>query len=229
MHVYRDYDRSFVTFYNKRQMQCEPILQNNRYTSFNLGNNYGLHFMQGEKKELSKFFQNRKKISSMKNMKSKKEENKTKKLFHDSSANVIEMRYYQDEEENNRNVNQENNNINIAINIVSQEEDEQNNNNNNDGNGSLGDIKEENLPVEESTQTEYKKSSQINTESSINKNNNNSNLFQRNLSRIEMENMLKKELPNQLSKSISSNININQRNSSTLQFDHFSLRKKNTF
>ena len=228
MHVYRDYDRSFVTFYNKRQMQCEPILQNNRYTSFNLGNNYGLHFMQGEKKELSKFFQNRKKISSMKNMKSKKEENKTKKLFHDSSANVIEMRYYQDEEENNRNVNQENNNINIAINIVSQEEDEQNNNNNNDGNGSLGDIKEENLPVEESTQTEYKKSSQINTESSINKNNNNSNLFQRNLSRIEMENMLKKELPNQLSKSISSNININQRNSSTLQFDHFSLRKKNT-
>ena len=234
MHVYREYDKSFVTFYNQRQMlYAPPILEKSKFTSFNLGNNYRLKFLSGGGRELSKYFYNKKKTSSMKNIKSTKEENKTKKLFYDSSVNIIEMLYYQEDGENNNNGNKENNNINIAINIVSQEKNEQNNINitNNKKKSKLiqqkdsfSDIKEENLPVEDSNQLESKQTGQINAELST-KNDSKNSLVQRNLSRIHFENIQKNEISNPLSKSNSNNI----RNSSTLQFERSLLSKKNTF
>jgi hypothetical protein len=84
MNAYREYDKSFVTFYNQRRMLYDPFLLKNKYTSFNLGNNIGKHFRQGEIKELSKFAPHKLKTYSMKNIKSTKEEKKAKNLFHDS-------------------------------------------------------------------------------------------------------------------------------------------------
>ena len=237
MHVYREYDKSFVTFYNQRQMLYVPsILQKNKYTSFNLGNNYGLRFLFGEKKEMNKFFLNNKKTFSMKNIKSTKEENKTKKLFYDSSVNIIEMHYYEDERENNNNGNKENNNINIAINIVSQEPNKQIKNSTIDNkkrlnsiqkNGTFSEIKEENIKVDDSSQTEGKQSNQITTDlSQIYSSKNSNTLFQRNLSRIHIQS---NGYPNPLSKSTSTNINSNNmRNSSFFQFERNLLSKTNT-
>ena len=239
MHVYREYDKSFVTFYNQRQMLYVPSnLKRVKFTSFNLGNNYGLRFLPLEKKEMSKFFLNSKKTSSMKNIKSTKVVNKTNNLFYDSSVNRIEMLYYEDNGENdNQRNNENNNNINIAINIVSQEPSQENNNNTTDNekrsktiqiNDTISEIKEEIIQVEDSAQTESKQSNQIKTNLSSSDNSKNV-LFQRNFSRIHDEHMQNNLYPNPLSKSTSTNINTNNiRTSSFLQLDRTILEKKNT-
>ena len=74
LHVYRDLDKSFITFYERNRMEYEMIEQKNKYTSFNLGKNYGLRFMQGDKKEISKFSKDNIKNLSMKNISKIKEE-----------------------------------------------------------------------------------------------------------------------------------------------------------
>ena len=56
-----------------------------------------MHFRQGEIKELNIFAPHKLKTYSMKNIKSTKEEKKTKNLFHDSSVNFVEMLYYQED------------------------------------------------------------------------------------------------------------------------------------
>ena len=201
MNAYREYDKSFVTFYNQRQMLFDPFLQKNKYTSFTLGNNYGLHFIQGEKKELSKFAPQKLKTYSMKNINSIQNKNTKNHLFYDSSSNFMEMFYYQDESE----IKKENNNINIEINFVSNEKNGKGSSNINNSNtnislnksksgskkklkliqskDSFSDIKEENCPIEESIKEETEKSNSIN--SNLTKQKNSSNLlFQRNLSII---------------------------------------------
>ena len=39
LHVYRDLDKSFITFYERNRMEYEMIEQKNKYTSVNLGKN----------------------------------------------------------------------------------------------------------------------------------------------------------------------------------------------
>ena len=234
MNAYREYDKSFVTFYNRRQMLYDPFLQKNKYTSFNLGNNIGMHFRQGEIKELNKFAPHKLKTYSMKNIKSTKEEKKTKNLFHDSSVNFVEMLYYQEEGENNK----ESNNINIEINFVNNEKSDKDNkiDNTKSNNGSkkeskknlklikanesLSDIiKEENCPVDESAKVEHDKSNSLS--SSVSTKNNTSNLmFKRNLSIIQGGGFgfRRNESKVQENKSIQNNMR-NSRNSSTLQFE----------
>ena len=177
MNAYREYDKSFVTFYNQRQMLLTPIL--NKYTSFNFGNTNGLHFMQGEKKELSKFAPQKLKTFSMKDINSIQDKNKKNHLFCDSSFNYVEMLYYQDEGE----INKDNNNINIEINFLSNEKNDKDNQNLNNNNNimnlntsknaskktlkllqtkdTFSDIKEESCPADEIIKEEAEKSTSI--------------------------------------------------------------------
>ena len=172
LNVYRDYDKSFVEFYSQKNIAYSPILLNNKYTSFTLGNNYGLHFMQVEKKEMDKNPLKKLNTFSMENIKSVKEGKKAKSLVMDSSGNYIEMTYYQDEGDNNK----ENNNINMTINVVNKEniDNKKNENKHNDNNknlintkknnknilkldksvDSISEIKEENATFEETSKTE---------------------------------------------------------------------------
>ena len=245
MHAYREYDKSFVTFYNQRQMLFAPFLQKIKYTSFNLGNNYGMLYLQGEKKELSKFAYNNLKTFSMKNIKSQKEQNKAKRLFHDSSVNIIEMLYYQEEGENNI----DNNNINIEINFVNNEKSEKDNkiektNNNinckpNDKNSkqilqlnqstnssfSDIDIKEENCPVEDLAKVNQNKKNHIENDISTKPPQTNFiSLRTRSIIPSGSINFTKNISKVKLSKSI----NNNMRNASTLQFQQTFLDKRNT-
>ena len=101
--VYRDLDKSFMTFCEKNRIDYETIEQKNKYTSFNLGNIYGLHFMQGDKKELSKFSKNKIKNFSMKEISNKIKEEKNYNLnkkeleFKPSSIYSINS-FYEDEQ-----------------------------------------------------------------------------------------------------------------------------------
>jgi hypothetical protein len=74
LNVYRDLDKSFMTFCNERRlMEYEPIVQNNKYISFNLGNKYELYYPQGNKQG-RKFSHQNVKTYSMKNFDEIKEE-----------------------------------------------------------------------------------------------------------------------------------------------------------
>ena len=242
MNAYREYDKSFVTYYNLRQMQNLSVLQRNKFTSFNLENKYVLRFMQGEKKEINKFYSKNLKTMSMKNIKSLNQENKTKHLFHDSTVNVIEMRYYQDEGENNNE-----NNINIAINIVKNENEGKNDNNNNNKNkdnkktlnlkeskASIdtfeGDIsfkgKEEKIPSKELISEERKKSNQIKNELPIKNNNQIRTMSLGNHSKITTKGLSSNKKESKFHSN--NNTQINERNSSTLEFDQILYSKKNT-
>ena len=100
MNVYRDFDKSFITFYNERiKLYNEPIANKNKYISFNYGNRNGLHFIQ-DKKELSKFSNMNNKTFSMKNIKKVKDgkiDSKFNNLDKKSSTNIIDSFYYEDE------------------------------------------------------------------------------------------------------------------------------------
>ena len=139
MNVYRDFDKSFMTFYNERiRLYNEPIINKNKYISFNLGNRNGLHFIQ-DKKELSKLSNMNNKTFSMKNIKKEKDEkifSKFNILDKKSSKNNIDSFYYEDEvnekvneeeddekKENDKNIKIENENNNLN--------NEKNNNNSN--------------------------------------------------------------------------------------------------
>ena len=232
MNAYREYDKSFVTFYNQRQMQCSRILNRNKYTSFNLDNKYGRRFIQA----VNKFFPKNPQTMSMKNIKSSNQENKTKSLFHDSTVNVIEMLYYQDDVENNKE-----NNINIAINIVKNEKEgkknENNNNKNKDNKNNLNlkeskessdssddnisfKGKEEHIPSEKLPSEKRKKSSHIENEVQAKNNNQINTISLRNHSIIPSGRLglQKKELIK--------STQINNRNCSTLQFDQIFYGKK---
>ena len=74
LNVYRDLDKSFMTFCNERRiMEYEPIVQNNKYISFNLGNKYELYYTPGNKQG-RKFSHQNVKTYSMKNFDEIKEE-----------------------------------------------------------------------------------------------------------------------------------------------------------
>jgi len=138
MNVYRDFDKSFITFYNERiKLYNEPIVNKNKYISFNLGNRNGLHFIQ-DKKEMSKFSNMNNKTFSMKNIKKVKDEKINSKNILDkkSSRNIIDSFYYEDEvyekeneeednekKDNDKNIKIENENNNLN--------NEKNNNNSN--------------------------------------------------------------------------------------------------
>ena len=244
LNAYREYDKSFVTFYNHRnQMLNAPFLEKNKFTSFNLGNNYGLLFLQGEKKDIGKLTYKKLKTFSMKNIKSNKIDAKTKKLF-EGNSKFMEMYYYQDDGDNNR----ESNNINIEINFVNNNDD--NNNNKNEtkrenlskltkSNISFSDIKEENCPVEESNIKDKNISNNpinINSNSNINTHNNSSisiekkssnnfnNIKQRSISIIPYE-FTPKKVETKLK---ASNAVINPRNSSTLNTGSLFQKRSNT-
>ena len=74
LHVYRDLDKSFMTFCERNKIEYELVEHKNKYTSFNLGKHNLMHFMQGDKKELSKFSKDNIKNFSMKNISKIKEE-----------------------------------------------------------------------------------------------------------------------------------------------------------
>ena len=237
MRIYREYDKSFVTFYNQNnQRLMAPMLQS-KFTSFNFKNNIGLHFLQGEKKDLNKFKKDSKTIS-MKNIKSNKGGNYVPSLFRDSSVTFIEMLYYQDDEEKGK---ENSNNINIAINILKNEPKEKEKEIENKNvkpsnikdnknylnfqlNNSFKDIKEETCQTEEISQ---KEKNSISNELTL-KNNSINSISQRNQSIFPTRISLQKNIPkSKLSRSIT-NSNNHSRNYSTLQFNQAFLQKKNT-
>lgn len=150
MYVYRDFDKSFMTFYNEaNRSEYEFELRKNKYTSFNLGVKHGLHFLHGDnKKEASKFSKNYMKTFSMKNLNNIKEE-KRDSIKNSTLNNELEIRhfsknlvgsFYYDEEDQKKEkekksiITNENNNVNkISI-----------NNNINDKNKSNEDIRKVN-------------------------------------------------------------------------------------
>ena len=126
INVYRDLDKSFMTFCEKNRIDYETVEHKNKYTSFNLGNKYGLHFMQGDKKELSKFSKNNLKNLSMKEITNKIKEEEKSELKNNLSEKELEFKpssvclinsFYEDEEDgkkqdkNNNIVNNNNQNI----------------------------------------------------------------------------------------------------------------------
>ena len=225
MNAYREYDKSFVSFYNQRQMQN----QRNKFQSFNWENKYGVRFIQGEKKDINKFYSYNLKTMSMKNIKSFNQVKNINNLFQDSNVNVFEMHCCQDEGEKNKE-----NNINIAINIVKNEnegnQDDKNKNINIDNKNTLNikeakestdsfdDIsfkgKDENNPLEERKKSnQIKNNNQIRTMSLTN----NPNILSR-----------EKDFPKKESKfKLNKNPQINERNSSTVPFDKILYGKKN--
>jgi hypothetical protein len=150
IHVYRDFDNSFMTFYNDaNRLEYEPEMMKNKYTSFNLGVKYKLHFLHGDKKELSKFSKDNIKTFSMKNInninntKEERNDSKTgqgKENNYSKFSNNLIGSFYSDEDEkdnnnaniikhhnqnkDNKNENENSNNNNIIINtFIINEED----------------------------------------------------------------------------------------------------------
>ena len=131
LNVYKDLDKSFMTFcHERRRMECEPIVQNNKYISFNLGNKYELYYIPGDKQG-RKFSQQNIKNYSMKNFDEIKEEKDSfkKSNFHankkDKKNNNSPIKEEEKKENDihiinefnidNLNINDENNNNNTAL------------------------------------------------------------------------------------------------------------------
>ena len=148
INVYRDLDKSFITFYERNRKESELFELKNKYTSFNLGINYSPHFIQGEKKELSKFSKKKFKNLSMKNIKKiNEEENEIKNsnfnikdLIKTSSSHIIknfpcdEENEKEQEKENIFIINKENNDEKNINSIINNNEIERNNTQTNNNN-----------------------------------------------------------------------------------------------
>ena len=143
IHVYKDFDKSFMTFYNEtHRLDYEPEMHKNKYTSFNLGVKYKLHFLHGEKKDINGGSKDNIKTFSMKTIKKIKEErinpnnnnnNGKENNYSKFTNNLMGSSYSEKDEEkdniiiNNQNENNKNekeNNIVKNINININKEDE---------------------------------------------------------------------------------------------------------
>ena len=152
INVYRNLDKSFATFYERNRLEYEFIEQKNKYTSFNLGKNYGLHFMHGDKKEMSKFSKDNIKNWSMKSLKTIREKKEIKNNlltnkeleFKPSSKNIGDSFYSDNENENEENNIENKSNEKQSIN---NDNTIQNNENRNTLNDSVHDNSEKNNQI----------------------------------------------------------------------------------
>ena len=144
INVYRDLDKSFMSFYENNRLEYEKFEQRKNFTSFNLGQNNGLRFMHGDKKDIIKYSKDKNKNFSMKDINKIKEQkllqfNKNNLIFKEPilkfSSNIIGP--YNDEEKEDE---IELNNIDNINNINNKNKDINDTNNTNNINNTNNNI-----------------------------------------------------------------------------------------